>query len=358
MPAHRRFAGRSRRHEHADRGVHVGTDFEALLDRIKPVVAPPGDEPDPPGHEKQKAFENKIRGEIKKLLSKENLKSFAGVLLEVLRSKDREPNEIAPKNDVRSGRDPPDVEELIKKLWMPDDPLEMIGRLHKATSKYLKVLGESGNVVSEEHIVWKAAIRILGYLVICLVSRGWLASPQAKRNPYYDIPVERLGSIEIVSARLAEIPASLALSGSMIHGAYCINMCPDDLHFPHTYHPESGWKVDPTVGEIEKMVFKVVFPDRDVRREFTNVDRDELNDTLKINREDEDDTKNYYLAIDKNSASHPLCNHEICIALDGVLNELPIIHFGRGAEGQLPLNKEGVVHSRIGKFLQLINQYQ
>ena len=62
--------------------IHVGTDFEALLDRIKPVVAPPGDEPGPPGHEKQRAFENKIRGEIKKLLSKENLKSFAGVLLD------------------------------------------------------------------------------------------------------------------------------------------------------------------------------------------------------------------------------------------------------------------------------------
>ncbi len=101
-----------------------------------------------------------------------------------------------------------------------------------------------------------------------------------------------------------------------------------------------------------------MFPDRDVRREITNVDREELNDTLKINREDEDDTKNYYLAIDKNNVSHPLCNHEICIALDGILNELPIIHFGGGAEGQLPLNKEGVVHSRIGKFLQLINQYQ
>ena len=112
--------------------------------------------------------------------------------MEVLRSKDREPNEIAPKKDVRSGRDPPDVEELTKKLWMPDDPLEMIDRLHKATSTYLKVLGESGNIASEEHIVWKAAVRILGYLVICLVSRGWLASPQAKRSPYYDIPVERL----------------------------------------------------------------------------------------------------------------------------------------------------------------------
>ena len=274
--------------------VHVSTDFEALLDRIKPVIASPGDEPDPPGHEKQKAFENKIRREIKKLLSKENLKSFAGVLLEVLRSKDREPNEIAPKNDVRSGRDPPDVEELIKKLWMPDESLEMIDRLHKATSKYLKVLGESGNIVSEEHIVWKAAVRILGYLVICLVSREWLASPQAQRNPYYNIPVERLGSIEIISSRLAEIPASLTLSGTMIQGANCINICADDVRSPNTYHPENGWEVAPTVGEIEKMVFKIVFPDRLIDQ-LSDVDREELNDTLKKSREDEDDPKEWDL---------------------------------------------------------------
>jgi hypothetical protein len=226
--------------------VHVGTDFEALLDRIKPVVAPPGDEPDPPGHEKQKAFENKIREEIKKLLSKENLKSFAGVLLEVLRSKDREPSEIAPKNDVRSGRDPPDVEELIKKLWMPDDPLDMIDTLHKATSKCLQTLREGGADVSETHKVWQAATRILGYMAICLVSREWLDSHRAQSNPYHDIPLEKLAGIEIVSARLEEIPACLTLSGAEIHGTNWIFIREGAIKSPETFVPEQGWQVKQT----------------------------------------------------------------------------------------------------------------
>jgi hypothetical protein len=143
----------------------------------------------------------------------------------------------------------------------------------------------------------------------------------------------------------------------MIQGANCINICADDVRSPNTYHPENGWEVAPTVGEIEKMVFKIVFPDRLIDQ-LSDVDREELNDTLKKSREDEDDPKNYYLAINKKQPSHPLCSYEICVAVDGVLNELSIIHFGRGSENQSPLTSEGVTHSRIVRFLQLITRYQ
>jgi hypothetical protein len=82
------------------------------------------------------------------------------------------------------------------------------------------------------------------------------------------------------------------------------------------------------------MVYRAVLNEK--KEKLTHIDRDDLNETLKIYREDPDDTKNYYLSVHKTSRSHPLRDQEICTSLNQRLHELPIIHFGAG-EGQQPL---------------------
>jgi hypothetical protein len=322
-------------------------------EKSRPLVAPPSPAFDSAGHEEQQAFESKIKTEIKKLLSKKSLGNLTRALADVQSNKDQKALQIGSEGNIREEMDLPDVDEVIRKIWVPANPLDMIDTLHKATSKCLQTLRERGEDISETHKVWQAATRILGYMAICLVSREWLDSHRAQSNPYHDIPLEKLAGIEIVSARLEEIPACLTLSGAEIHGTNWIFIREGDIKSPETFVPEQGWQVKQTCEQIEVMVYRAVLNEK--KEKLTHVDRDDLNETLKIYREDPDDTKNYYLSVHKTSRSHPLRDQEICTSLNQRLHELPIIHFG-AREGQQPLLvAEGVLAARIRHFLKLIH---
>ncbi len=237
----------------------------------------------------------------------------------------------------------------------------MIERLDEATAKHLYLRRERGESLGENDNSWRAATRILGYLVTCAVSIHWLESHPLSANPYHEIPLERLAGIEIVSARLAEIPASLNLGGESRQSVQPIHQLvvnEDETRTLDTFIPESGWCVERTVAQIETVVFAFVLKERKVQ--LSETDRDDLNETLRLHRKDAEDPRNYHLAVECSNTSHPLRNPDICRGVKQRLPELPIIHFGPGADGQVPVLldsvTEGKLIAKIRHFLSLIER--
>lgn len=190
----------------------------------------------------------------------------------------------------------------------------------------------------------------------CAVSHEWLQRHRTDANPYHDIPVEKLAGIEIVSARLAEMPACLALGdGGDVQAAYRVSVTDADVRSRETFVPETGWRPEETVRQIEVVVYSYVV--NESKKRLTDVDRDYLNETLKIYRDDPEDPRNYHVAVESGRQAHPLHDLQIVEELRQRLPQLPVIHFGGEARYPVLLVPEGVLIARIRHFLSLIERH-
>lgn len=257
------------------------------------------------------------------------------------------------------------VPALVDQLWMPDDPLAVIAVLRDATQEALDEVSIREDGATAIQKVWDNSTRVLGYLMLCLVSREWADCQQEASNPYYDIPLSKKISLELVSASVNETAACL------------MSMTEQDLNgleseAEETFVPENGWLPQGGVTTIVEGIYRVREPDKSAeeRNALLNKVRLEieagghksytlgvLNETLKI--EHEDGIRNHYLAIHWDNAKHPAQCPVVCQQLKNYLPALPIVRFGGMDHDQVILHlDESVLAARIIRFLKLIEDYQ
>lgn len=257
------------------------------------------------------------------------------------------------------------VPALVDQLWKPDDPLAVIAVLRDATQEALDEVSAKENGPTLIQKVWDTSTRVLGYLMLCLVSREWADCQQEASNPYYDIPLSKKISLELVSASVNETAACLmSMTERDLNGL--------ESEAEETFVPENGWLPQGGVAAIVEGIYRVREPDAAVeeRNALLNKVRLDieagghksytlgvLNETLKI--EHEDGVRNHYLAIRRDNASHPAQCPVVCQQLKHFLPALPIVRFGGMDHEQVILRlDESVLAARIIRFLKLIEDYQ
>lgn len=259
------------------------------------------------------------------------------------------------------------VPALVDQLWKPDDPLAVIAVLRDATQEALDEVSAKENGATLIQKVWDTSTRVLGYLMLCLVSREWADCQQEANNPYYDIPLNKKISLELVSASVNETAACL------------MSMTLQDLHGEksganETFIPEGGWQDHATVANIVEGIYCELYQDQDKverQRLMTRI-REEIQagkrDIYELDFMNEQfrfahlrGEKNHYLAVDSNNPKHPARVASVCVDVRAYLPDLPIVRFGASdnGNGQDILSvKEGALALWIVDFLKLIEDYQ
>jgi hypothetical protein len=181
--------------------IHVGTDFEALLDRIKPSQ-PPGT---PAILQRKRApdrdFRQKIGVEIQQILNQRSNLQIA------IRA---EATAIGKGN---SGN-------LVETLCQTELETALDDMLRPATEKCLAVL----DVNSREYAdTWEAAKSVLGWLSLLSVSNDWVEQQEglgSLSDLSFEIVVNTPCGVEIVSSRYRQIPPKLYMQPgkSGVHG--------------------------------------------------------------------------------------------------------------------------------------------
>lgn len=325
--------------------IHVGSDFAAMLDAITGQVSCK--------NTGQDVFEQKIKSQVGQLLR--GMKPEWQALRSGL------------SGHLSVGAENRDVPMMVEQLWKSDDPFAMISILRNATQDALDDVSYRDDGAAVVQRVWDTSTRILGYLMLCLVSREWSVIQQVADNPYHDVPLNKRVAIEIISASINQTAACLmSMTEPDLYGANS-DAC-------ETFVPENGWQGEKTVMTIVECIHDKLYPDaikeqrqqlmdkirRDIEANKPYIhDLDFLNEAFRVAHERGEN--NHYLAVRRNNDGHPAQDVAVCHQLKRHLPALPVIRFGTAAEADMPVIlhvNEGALAYRIADFLKLIEDYQ
>ena len=133
--------------------------------------------------QRRQEIRNKIRLEVEKELAKTT----------------RRPLQEGFAATLCKGAQAPDVDHIVEQLFTLE-PEDMLEALRLATEEALECLDEKGERITEEHIVWRAAKQMLGWLVTLSVRSEELE--RAGSDAAYDeIDVVTLVGVEVYTAR-------------------------------------------------------------------------------------------------------------------------------------------------------------
>ncbi|PZN82866.1 MAG: hypothetical protein DM484_05715 [Candidatus Methylumidiphilus alinenensis] len=300
--------------------IHIDTDFEALLDRIRP---PSASKPStkPGRHRKPDAeFQPAILGHIKKVLE-----THDGLRVEL----------SSKSTEVLGPGDP--LENLCNA-----EPTQAIQEvLRPATEQCLSGLSVNSDGYNK---TWEAAKSILGWLSLFSVNPGWIE--QHEKNPDlsefgFDMAVKTRFGVEIVSSRYQQMsPNFHAEPGkSHVYGEDAI-----------THNLETGWGDDKALSGLLLEIWAKVIP-YDTRRELSEDDVDLLNSTI-VSR-DKFKENHYYIPFGAGDAC-PLNRKDFC---KKVLDKLPAITLIRlvTSDGQATLQVDNEIYfmTAIREFLTI-----
>jgi hypothetical protein len=170
--------------------IHVGTDFEALLDRIK--LSQPQEKTAIPQRKRapDRNFRQKIGVEIQQILNQRSNLQIA------IRA------EVTAIDKGNSGN-------LVEILCQTELETALDDMLRKATEKCLSVL----DINSREYAdTWEAAKSVLGWLSLLSVSNDWVEQQEklgSLSDLSFEIVVNTPCGVEIVSSRYRQIPPKL-----------------------------------------------------------------------------------------------------------------------------------------------------
>jgi TIR domain len=300
--------------------IHVGTDFEALLDRIRPSQ-PPGTLPIPRRSRKcDSEFQQEIRSEIRKIL---NQRSTLGNALRAI---------------VGGSRD------LIEILCETEFDKAIDDMLHPATEKCLFALDANSREFAD---TWETAKSVLAWLSMLSVSNDWV-DQQEKLGPPSDLSFEIMVNtpcgVEIVSSRYRQISPKLNVERGKSHvfGS-------DVIEFPPL---ETGWSDDFALEKLLLEIWMRVFPE-ETRQSLSDGDLRTLNATL--TRREKHKTHHYYIPVAEGNPS-PLSRRDFYQKLLGRLPAMTVIYLkSSGDKSALLVEDEWSFMTIIREFLTILH---
>lgn len=298
--------------------IHVDTDFEALLDRIKPKTAVPQRKRAP-----DRDFRQKIGVEIQQIFNQRlNLQN-------ALRA---EATAIGKGN---SGN-------LVETLCQTELETALDDMLRPATEKCLSVL----DVNSREYAdTWEAAKSVLGWLSLLSVSNDWVEQQEklgSLSELSFEIVVNTPCGVEIVSSRYRQIPPKLYMQPgkSGVRGS-------DLIEFPAL---ETGWSDDYALDKLLLEIWGRVFPE-ETRQSLSDGDIRTLNATLA--RREKHKTHHYYIPVAEGDPS-PLSRRDFYQNLLGKLPAMTVIYLkSSGGMPALLVEDEWSFMTIIREFLTI-----
>jgi len=306
----------------------------------------------PPAVQREESL-HRIRGKVVKILSCLPRPALASYHASLVSGSGR------PATVGSSISDREMAEECAAILCAPDDPLEMINRLHKATAERLTEARRLGRPLTENDVEWQELKKILGLFATCAVS---VDSPGIHLTPQgiWSLPVEDIVGVETVVAAQQGNPAHFELEDQdnpRPRGSIPVSRDAfareEAAESGRSAVPEAGWLPKHQVQAVQEVIYAYLFK----KPLQTRADLDRLNDRLETDRAD---GENWYVAIERGASigDHPLLNPEVCSLLtaSGSLPNLLIIHYGGEVGHGVFIVPEGVLHNRIHRFLKLIHQ--
>jgi TIR domain len=301
--------------------IHVGTDFEALLDRIKPSQLTPAirqrkREPD-------RDFRQKIDVKIEQILNQRSNLQIAMA-------------EVTAIGKGNSGN-------LVEILCQTELETALDDMLRKATEKYLSVL----DINSREYAdTWEAAKSVLGWLSLLSVSNDWVKQQEEKLGSLSDLSFEIVVNtpcgVEIVSSRYRQIPPKLYMQPGKrdVRGS-------DLIEFPAL---ETGWSDDYALEKLLLEIWGRVFPE-ETRQSLSDGDIRTLNATLA--RREKHKTYYYYIPVAEGDPS-PLSRPDFYQKLLGKLPAMTVIYLkSSGGKSTLLVEDEWSFMTIIREFLTI-----
>ncbi|MEN8259212.1 MAG: toll/interleukin-1 receptor domain-containing protein [Pseudomonadota bacterium] len=305
--------------------IHIDTDFEALLNRIKPVQPRQGIAIAQRFREPDNKFQQIIRSEIKDILEQRRNLSDA------LRDESRA---------VLSGQSV----DLAGFLCQTDLGVAIDDVLRPATEKCLSVLGKNSPEFDD---TWEAAKSVLALLSLFSVSPDWVEQ-QEKKFGTSDFALEMVvntpGGVEVASARYRQIAPKLDAKRGQpdIFGS-------DAIPFPKL---ESGWSDDHALDRLLVEIWTRVFPEA-TRHVLSDKDLRKLNAALARHERHHD--RHYYIPID-HEEENPLLRRDFYEKLMGKLPTITIIYIkNSGGTPALLVTDEIVFMDSILGFLDIRN---
>lgn len=302
-------------------GVHIETDFKALLDLIQPLnqrecISKPKRQ-----HQSDQQFCQKIAKNIQKILEQQTN------LCDALKA-------IADENNH-------ELEKIVDQLCKMEFETAIDDYLYPATKDCLSQLESSSMQYTK---TWEAAKTILGWSSLLVVREEWVAGQEKliiADDLSFTVQVATATGIEVASARFRQLQPKLkAISGKAdVVGQESI--LPPQLN--------SGWGNDMPLQRILVEIWNKVFPEdtRQVAKySLSKTDLGNLDNTLKTREKRK--THHYYIPVPKNQN----------IAAE-ILKELPSITIiyleSSDTEPTLRVENEGQFTSIIREFLTMNN---
>ncbi|TAN53778.1 MAG: toll/interleukin-1 receptor domain-containing protein [Methylococcaceae bacterium] len=307
--------------------------------KISATPVTESNDPSPTQQRDQQAFENKIRAVIAESLLQPHLAAWVDALAK----------RLPCVFDVAATQES-HMAALVDVWWKDYTPLDRIATvLHEATETCLKQNARSG-AGAEFGKIAEAARQVLAWLALACMSQAWLNRHRNAHNPYHDVPLRFVTSIELYAACLKEdLSAGLrkpATPGDVVgKGLAALD--------EHGFFPETGWQPQTAVEQAARALYKSEHQDEKTGA-FTQEDYSKLAFRLR--------KKGKYIAVNKElAATHPLLLPEVCALFKQRLPGVGIIHFGivtvQGDDRPLIVD-EGQLVGAIELFLEMIEPYE
>lgn len=287
----------------------------------------------------QQAFENKIREAIAESLLQPHLAALVDALAKCL-----------PCVFDDAATQESHMALLVDIWWNSYTPLDRIATvLQEATEKCLKQNARSGDGAKAGEIA-ESARQILAWLALACMSQAWMNHHRNAHNPYHDVPLRFVTSIELYAACLKK-DLSVGLYQFTKPGqAAGKGLAELD---EHGFFPETGWRPETAVEQAARALYKSEH-NVDKTGAFSPEDYSKL--AFRLGK------KGKYIAINKELApTHPLLLPEVCALFKQCLPGVNVIHFGivtlQGDDRPLIVD-EGQLVGAIELFLEMLEAYE
>ncbi|MCI0734635.1 MAG: toll/interleukin-1 receptor domain-containing protein [Methylococcaceae bacterium] len=306
--------------------VHVGTNFEALVNQIKAKIPSLAD------YESDQAGSEKFRQKVLSMLNQEIDRAVCRQLKDGL-------IDVTGQDDV--------IRALEKSCQQEKNGLEQAVKwLYSATKRTLRAMRDKNPNDPEQERFFGAAQTILGWLILLSVNDHWFGKNRGlfqddNKSIRIELPVRTDAAIEIVLSRTKQVPARFEANptGSAVYGRHAMG----------TASPESGWSQDTAWQEIKLTVWNRLF--KETRsKPLSEQDTQTLQGLLKFRSEE---GSNYYFTIRPSDEKSPLNRQEIVAKFREELPALKLISIGLVGEQPVLLASEIDLGVLIMEFLNL-----
>jgi hypothetical protein len=239
---------------------HLESNFTTLLDQIDNIVKKRTSKEH--GYEEllneterfqqQKIFfysgsvKEMVRTSLARLLSKELLKPYVDILVEIIQ------RELPDK-------DPQKFDEVVDALLQMN--VENSFRMHDMATK--QCLDDFSNTGRKFGPIWAECKKIMGWLLLTMVDEKWLKSFMLnlyeKRPAVFKLPVSTHPGVEIVISRIDGKPAALEIRSNKDHlriegygGISCSHL------------PDKGWDQGENLMEIKRLLWAKLMLNRNL----------------------------------------------------------------------------------------------